>query len=370
MRGRALALILFCLLGLSSCAAVVKTEGTSGPIAWRATDFKAGTRQIQGQSVDTSEFTLVVRNVSDKAITLTRMDRIVYQPGMTAGQSSFPGRWELAPGAERKFPLYSFRQCLSSEGCHPTTGTQMLWQITFTGTDAQNRPVEARMDIAPPPLGTTTADLSATRRNPAAGEVPPLRASMQSVGLPTTRLTSLAGRLPDAPAWRVGYGWEFRFESTESRGTFVWSVDREELVDGVPNYVITTENREIFYRKADIATTRETVDGAPVLLSMPPRLRYVFPLEVGKTWEQALREDRPSAGGITERVDVVTVEAEETITVPAGTFRTLKLVYRNKRTGAIRYEEWYSPEVRQWVRLRENLAAGLRVRELLAVRLQ
>ena len=141
-------------------------------------------------------------------------------------------------------------------------------------------------------------------------------------------------------------------------------------MDGVPNYVIKTENREIFYRKADIATTREIVEGAPALLSTPPRLKYVFPLEVGKTWEQNLREDRPSAGGITERVDVVTVETEETITVPAGTFRTLKIVYRNKATGAIRYEEWYSPEVKQWIRLRENLASGLRIRELLAVRLQ
>src|SRR5438445_13541341 len=71
-----------------------------------------------------------------------------------------------------------------------------------------------------------------------------------------------------------------------------------------------------------------------------------------------------------ERADAVTVEAEETITVPAGTFKTFKVVYRNKGTGAIRYEEWYSPELKHPVLFRENLASGLRVRELIAFKLR
>ena len=59
-----------------------------------------------------------------------------------------------------------------------------------------------------------------------------------------------------------------------------------------------------------------------------------------------------------ERVDAVTVEAEETVTVPAGTFKTLKVVCRNKRTGTTRYEAWYSLELKQVVTLRENLETG------------
>ena len=35
----------------------------------------------------------------------------------------------------------------------------------------------------------------------------------------------------------------------------------------------------------------------------------------------------------------MTVEAEEIITVPAETFKTLKLIYRNKKTGSIRYSD-------------------------------
>jgi hypothetical protein len=54
---------------------------------------------------------------------------------------------------------------------------------------------------------------------------------------------------------------------------------------------------------------------------------------------------------------VVTVESEEPVAVPAGTFRALKLVYRHKTTGAIYYEEWYAPEVGMLVRGHERRSA-------------
>jgi hypothetical protein len=67
---------------------------------------------------------------------------------------------------------------------------------------------------------------------------------------------------------------------------------------------------------------------------------------------------------------LVTKEAEETVTVPAGTFKTLKVVCRNKKTGAIRYEAWYSLDLNQVMKLRENLETGQRIRELIAFKLR
>jgi hypothetical protein len=147
-------------------------------------------------------------------------------------------------------------------------------------------------------------------------------------------------------------------------------VDREEVVDGVPNYVIKSGTREIFYRKSDLATTRETLEGVVVLKNTPARFYYVWPMRVGQTWDQRILEERPKDRQSAERVDTVLVEAEETVTIPAGTFKTLKLVYRNKKTGALRYEAWYSPELKQVVKLRENLDAGVRVRELVTFKLR
>jgi len=187
---------------------------------------------------------------------------------------------------------------------------------------------------------------------------------------PATQVAASISAQVQAPLWKPGDEWAFRWESATGKGTYVWSVDREEAIDGVQHYVIKTGPREIFYRKSDFASTRETVDGAIVMKNTPSRLHFVWPMHVGRTWEQTTLEERPVARQVTERVDTVTVEAEETVTVPAGTFKTLKVVYRNKRNGAIRYEAWYSLELKHVVLLRENLESGLRVRELTAFKLR
>jgi hypothetical protein len=179
-----------------------------------------------------------------------------------------------------------------------------------------------------------------------------------------------ANGMTEAPGWKPGYEWAYRYESPAGNGTFVWSVDREEAIDGVPQYVIKTGTREIFYRKSDFALTRETVDGAVVYRSTPPRLHYVWPMSIGQTWDQTTLEERPVARQTLERIDTLTVESEETVTVPAGTFKTLKVVCRDKKTGAIRYEAWYSFDLKQVVKQRDNLQTGTRIRELIAFKLR
>jgi hypothetical protein len=81
--------------------------------------------------------------------------------------------------------------------------------------------------------------------------------------------------MTEAPVWKPGYEWAYRYESPAGNGTFVWSVDREEALDGVPHYVIKSGAREIFYRKSDLALSRETVDGVVVLKNTPARFYYV-----------------------------------------------------------------------------------------------
>ena len=61
------------------------------------------------------------------------------------------------------------------------------------------------------------------------------------------------------PAWAQGDEWSFAWEGPRGRGTFTWRVEREDAIDGVPHYVIKTGTREIFYRKDDLALSRETV---------------------------------------------------------------------------------------------------------------
>lgn len=180
----------------------------------------------------------------------------------------------------------------------------------------------------------------------------------------------VASSANSAPAWRRGYEWAYRYEGAAGSGTYVWTVDRDEVADGHDCWVIKTGTRQIFYRKSDQASVKETVDGVVIRRDSPPSLRFAWPLEVGKTWEQSYMNERPKDRQTEQMERVTSVESEEAVTVPAGTFQTFKIVVRNKRTGTMVYEAWYAPAVMQVVKLREHLASGLREREMIAYKLR
>ena len=168
------------------------------------------------------------------------------------------------------------------------------------------------------------------------------------------------------PVWSVGDQWAYRWEDASGKGTYVWSVDRVERLEGIEYYVIKTGSREIFYRATDLAIHVEKVGGIVDKREVPPLRLFDWPLEVGKTWTQAYAEERPKEPRTRQLDRGWRVESEEIITVPGGTFRALKIVCRNQRTGAPVYEMWFSPELKQWARIVEYVPSGKRERELIA----
>jgi len=197
----------------------------------------------------------------------------------------------------------------------------------------------------------------------------PISTSSVANKVPSGAPTASSGPIM-APVWQVGDEWQYAYKSPTDGGTYVWSVNRVEMLDGIQQYVIKTGSREIFYRVSDLAMSLERVDGVVVSRDTPSRFIYSWPLTVGKSWEQSHRQERPVDRQTTDRNSLWTVEAEETVTVLAGTFRTMKITWRNKSTNATNYEMWYAPEVKQWVKIREVLANGVRERELIAFRLR
>jgi len=142
-----------CFLSGGCAAMAIKTEGTSGPIAWRVADLRVVGPDVPDRT-DSVSFTLEIRNVSDRTVTFTQMERTVYRPGTGPGSTNHTGRWELRPGGEWKIPLSSRTVCRSYAGCSGSGATQVLWRIVLTGEDDQNRPIEARLDIVLPPQAT------------------------------------------------------------------------------------------------------------------------------------------------------------------------------------------------------------------------
>jgi len=178
-----------------------------------------------------------------------------------------------------------------------------------------------------------------------------------------------AGPPVAVPSWSVGDEWQYRWESPQGSGTFVWRVEREDLLEGEPYWVIEGAGRELWYRKSDLALAQETVRGQVDYRARPPIPQLAWPLGVGKAWEQVYEHERPATRQTNNIVMRSHVEAAETVTVPAGTFTALKIVNRT-RTGVVAVELWYAPEVGHWVRTRETLPTGVRLRELIAYRIQ
>jgi len=167
-----------------------------------------------------------------------------------------------------------------------------------------------------------------------------------------------------APVWAVGDQWSFRWESPRGSGTFVWTVSREQAMTGVDCYVIVAGRRHIFYRRSDLAFVEEHVDGVVERRAVPPALNYAWPLALGRSWEERYTNERPIEQQTDTRSLRSAVEAEETVVVPAGTFRALKIVRRHMLGEAIDVETWYAPAARQMVRQRIHFNYGVQEREL------
>ncbi len=172
-----------------------------------------------------------------------------------------------------------------------------------------------------------------------------------------------------APLWRVGDEWAFRSEGPSGVGTFVWEVDRIEPLGGVQHYVIKTGSRRIYYRVDDLALAREEVEGKIVREITPATWRWVtFPMTVGATWTVKYHEDRPLDRQSDDIERACVVEGEESLVVPAGTFRAFRVVCRNTRNDSWVTTIWYAPQVKQMIREESAVIGGKRIRELLTFR--
>ena len=173
------------------------------------------------------------------------------------------------------------------------------------------------------------------------------------------------------PQWKPGDEWAYRFESPQGSGTFVWSMDREETVDGVAYYVVKSGNtREIYYRKSDFAFYMEKLNGQVETRHTPPTAFFAWPLVSGAMIEVRFMRERPLERQTQEMFLTCETGPVETVTVQAGTFDAVKVACRNSRTDTPNFEAWLSPAIKHIVRERTHFSYGVRERELIGLKLR
>jgi hypothetical protein len=82
-------------------------------------------------------------------------------------------------------------------------------------------------------------------------------------------------------------------------------------------------------------------NGEPTF-SFDPPVGYRYPLEVGKTWTSKHQMTVYPSREVQPYEQTYTVEARESLTVPAGTFQTYRILITNNLGQVDRY--WISPE--------------------------
>ena len=137
----------------------------------------------------------------------------------------------------------------------------------------------------------------------------------------------------------------------------ITSVNSDKLVTTSVN--INSKNKSVrtleFTREWNLIRTRNA-DGGGVDFS-PPLKYYDFPLYPGKSWKQTSIENNIKTGAIKEHTLSGVVGGWENISVPAGTFKALKITVNSelldnatgqKSTGTD--ISWYVPELRRSVK--------------------
>jgi hypothetical protein len=113
-------------------------------------------------------------------------------------------------------------------------------------------------------------------------------------------------------------------------------------------------------------------DGKP-LTSFDPAIGYHYPMWVGETWSTPYRVTNHATGKTTEFRASFTVEALETVNVPAGTFRAYKILYASPLLTSV---SWVSQDTGLSVKSRQErlgnnpAGPGVREQELLRVDLK
>ncbi len=176
-----------------------------------------------------------------------------------------------------------------------------------------------------------------------------------------------ADRLPAAqaaPVWKPGFEWHYRWSDPRGTGTYIRAITGEDVVDGVPAYIMQTESRKIFWDKTDLAWLMETVNGEVEGQAAPGYRKFMWPLDPRKTWEARYTWTHPTDGRTEERVRRHRVMGLEAVQVPAGNFQAFRVVVSDS-TGKKLGEYWYAPDVRWLVKERSYLAKAVRERELI-----
>ena len=178
------------------------------------------------------------------------------------------------------------------------------------------------------------------------------------------------------PEIRVGDSWTYRSTNLLAPGTH----DHETRVSFAGDkLILTVSTRKSDGKEFDASWTAEwnAVRSYSEFMYRPHTGTFRFPLRIGDEYKVQYELLRPRSDTVVRNTTrTVKVVGWETVDVPAGTFRAIKVVAEGlvqplDGSNAWRQETtfWYNPEVRRWVKVQNVLPKFTASEELLAYKL-
>jgi hypothetical protein len=196
--------------------------------------------------------------------------------------------------------------------------------------------------------------------------VPRTEAAAPHQERPTMAKTAGGSAKAQRPEWKVGYEWRYSWKEHSGNGSITKEIVREDVFSGIPAFVIKRGKYEDFYAKDILGVLGSMVDGQITTRRNAPFQTLSWPLEVGKEWGNSYILENLGKK-TSESLDHRTVARSfEEVKVPAGTFNAYKIEVYNARTGGLRTEYWYAPQVKWFVKSRVHNRDGIREEELLS----
>jgi hypothetical protein len=195
------------------------------------------------------------------------------------------------------------------------------------------------------------------------------RAPTRIEKVPEQRKPPVAAGTLNVPAPQLSRGdrWVYRYERADDSGTMTEEIRGRETVEGIDCYVLGIgQNRQELLRTSDMALVEQREGGATNVRFRPPLEAFRWPLHTGLEWQQRTTLELVRDEATRNLLHECRVDAEEDVTVPAGTFRALRVKCRNQ---AAAMETWFAPAVRNVVRTRRPRRGAIEVRELIEYRL-
>ena len=139
---------------------------------------------------------------------------------------------------------------------------------------------------------------------------------------------------------------------------------REEIFEGQPTYVLKAGDNESFHAKESLGLLATAAKGKFITRRSVAHEFFSWPLTPGKEWKIAFVRENPAQKSSAKLTYVKLIANEEEIKVPAGNFATFKIESYGSDNGRLVTEQWYAPQVRWFVKIRDYLQEGVREEEL------